>query len=177
MTSVFEKFGFVKGVTEYSVELKADDYDQPQIIQSYGIYDENNNKNTFWVPVGESIQEVCKDVNAEQVYPFKKEYLIQNSYSPIEFDYKTILSEEDVNKISKVCDWDKGKMLCVDKTGGETNDCSIALLNPLEYNHNSDSFKNGKIISGEGNFVSKILSKVDNLFVPIITRVRTMNTI
>ena len=104
VTLDFEKFGFVKGVTEYSVELKADDYDQPQIIQSYGIYDENNNKNTFWVPVGESIQEVCKDVNAEQVYPFKKEYLIQNSYSPIEFDYKTILSEEDVNKISKVCD-------------------------------------------------------------------------
>ena len=66
-------------------------------------------------------------------------------------------------------------MLCVDKTGGETNDCSIALFNPSDYNPNTDSFKNGKIISGEGNFVSKILSKVDNLFVPIITRVRTVD--
>jgi hypothetical protein len=64
-------------------------------------------------------------------------------------------------------------MLCVDKTGGETNDCSIALLDPKEYNPDSDSFKNGKIISGEGNFVSKILSKVDNLFVPIVVRIKT----
>jgi hypothetical protein len=66
-------------------------------------------------------------------------------------------------------------MLCIDKTGGETNDCSISLFNPSDYNPNTDSFANGKIISGEGNFVSKILSKVDNLFVPIITRVRTVD--
>jgi hypothetical protein len=103
VTLDFEKFGFVKGVTEYSVELHAGEYDNPKIIQSYGVYDENNNKNTFLVPVGESIQRVSKDVDAEQVYPFKKEYLIQNSYSPIEFDYKTILSEENIDKISKVC--------------------------------------------------------------------------
>lgn len=64
-------------------------------------------------------------------------------------------------------------MLCVDKTGGETNDCSIALLDPLNYNPNSDSFKDGKIISGEGNFISKVLSRIDNLFVPIVVRIKT----
>lgn len=170
VTLDLEKFGFVKGVTEYSVELHADGYDKPHILQKSGIYDVENNINVFTIPIGESIQQV--ESTNEKAFPFKKEYLIQNSYAPTEFDYESILGE-NTKKVLRVCDWDKGKMLCVDKTSGETNDCSIALLDPKEYNPDSDSFKNGKIISGEGNFVSKILSKVDNLFVPIVVRIKT----
>ena len=64
-------------------------------------------------------------------------------------------------------------MLCVDKTSGETNDCSIALIDPSKYDENADAFSDGNIISGEGNFINKTLSKVNNLFVPIVARVKT----
>lgn len=171
VTLDLEKFGFVKGVTQYSVELHADRYDKPQIIQESGTYDVENNVNVFTIPVGESIQQV--ESTNEKTFPFKKEYLIQNSYTPTEFDSSSILDAEEALKVSTICDWDKGKMLCVDKTSGETNDCSIALLDPKDYDPNSDSFKDGKIISGQGNFVSKILSKVNNLFVPIVVRIKT----
>ena len=101
VTLDLEKFGFVKGVTEYSVELHANGYDKPQIIQESGIYDVENDVNVFTMPVGESIQQV--ESENEKVFPFKKEYLIQNSYAPMEFDYDSIL-DKDARKVSRVCD-------------------------------------------------------------------------
>ena len=173
ITVDFEKLGFVKGVTEYSVELEADGYDMPKIVHPYGIYDVENNKNSFIVPVGESIQKVVIDTDKDRIHPFIKEYLIQNAYMPIEFDCSSLLNDERALIVSSVCDWDKGKMLCVDKTSGETNDCSIALIDPSKYDENADAFSDGNIISGEGNFINKTLSKVNNLFVPIVARVKT----
>jgi hypothetical protein len=101
VTLDLEKFGFVKGVTEYSVELHADGYDKPYILQKSGIYDVENNANVFTIPVGESIQQV--ESTNEKAFPFKKEYLIQNSYAPTEFDYESILGE-NTNKVLRICD-------------------------------------------------------------------------
>ena len=104
ITVDFEKLGFVKGVTEYSVELEADGYDMPKIVHPYGIYDVENNKNSFVVPVGESIQKVVIDTDKDRIYPFIKEYLIQNAYMPIEFDCSSLLNDERALIVSSVCD-------------------------------------------------------------------------
>jgi hypothetical protein len=63
-------------------------------------------------------------------------------------------------------------MLAVDKASGEDNNCTISLLDPNDYDSDSDIYKNGKICSGEGD-VKNILENVSSFFVPIIARVKT----
>lgn len=170
------KLGLVKGKSLFGISYKIEGYDKEITVRPNSLYTGSDNSTfSFCMPVAENKGKIS--YSSEKIHPFEKEYLVQKAYPNI-----SNISEEDLygednntyyaNILSACSDWDKSKMLFVDKVEGENNDCIVSLLNPEEYDSGEDKFKNGVYCSGQTK-INELVSNIKSFIVPIVARVKT----